>query len=46
MIPVLNDERAKDRIRGVISAGSNNLGGPLSLAGDIISRKCSGLLHE
>jgi protein involved in ribonucleotide reduction len=41
VIRVLNDERNRHHIRGVISAGNTNFGESFCLAGDIISRKCT-----
>lgn len=41
VIRFLNDERNRNLIRGVISAGNTNFGESFGLAGDIISRKCS-----
>ncbi|MGW8481661.1 class Ib ribonucleoside-diphosphate reductase assembly flavoprotein NrdI [Microbacterium sp. NPDC055903] len=40
VIRFLNDERNRQNIRGVISAGNTNFGESFCLAGDIISRKC------
>ena len=40
VIRFLNDERNRDLIRGVISAGNTNFGEHFCIAGDIISRKC------
>ncbi|MFV0373095.1 class Ib ribonucleoside-diphosphate reductase assembly flavoprotein NrdI [Microbacterium sp.] len=40
VIRFLNDERHRNLIRGVISAGNTNFGEAYCLAGDIISRKC------
>ncbi|MBT2474693.1 class Ib ribonucleoside-diphosphate reductase assembly flavoprotein NrdI [Microbacterium sp. ISL-103] len=40
VIRFLNDERNRNQIRGVISAGNTNFGESFCLAGDIISRKC------
>lgn len=40
VIRFLNDERHRDLIRGVISAGNTNFGAAFCIAGDIISRKC------
>ena len=40
VIRFLNDERNRNLIRGVISAGNTNFGESFGLAGDIISRKC------
>lgn len=40
VIRFLNDERNRNHIRGVISAGNTNFGESFCLAGDIISRKC------
>ena len=41
VIRFLNDERNRNHIRGVISAGNTNFGDSFCLAGDIISRKCN-----
>ena len=41
MIRFLNEERNRQLIRGVISAGNTNFGESFGLAGDIISRKCN-----
>jgi len=41
VIRFLNDERNRNLIRGVISAGNTNFGDAFCLAGDIISRKCN-----
>ncbi|MEJ1155212.1 MULTISPECIES: class Ib ribonucleoside-diphosphate reductase assembly flavoprotein NrdI [Microbacterium] len=41
VIRFLNDERNRDMIRGVISAGNTNFGEHFALAGTIISRKCN-----
>ncbi|MGC5224770.1 class Ib ribonucleoside-diphosphate reductase assembly flavoprotein NrdI [Micromonospora sp. DT81.3] len=40
VIRFLNDERNRNNLRGVISAGNTNFGESFCLAGDIISRKC------
>lgn len=40
VIRFLNDERNRNLIRGVISAGNTNFGAAFCLAGDVISRKC------
>ncbi|MEV4689005.1 class Ib ribonucleoside-diphosphate reductase assembly flavoprotein NrdI [Microbacterium sp. LWH3-1.2] len=40
VIRFLNDERNRNLIRGVISAGNTNFGDHFCVAGDIISRKC------
>ena len=40
VIRFLNDERNREHIRGVISAGNTNFGEHFCLAGEIISRKC------
>jgi protein involved in ribonucleotide reduction len=40
VIRFLNDERNRNLIRGVISAGNTNFGEHFCLAGEIISRKC------
>ena len=40
VIRFLNDERNRQNIRGVISAGNTNFGDSFGAAGDIISRKC------
>lgn len=40
VIRFLNDERNRQNIRGVISAGNTNFGESFCRAGDIISRKC------
>lgn len=40
VIRFLNDERNRQNIRGVISAGNTNFGDAFCLAGEIISRKC------
>jgi protein involved in ribonucleotide reduction len=40
VIRFLNDERNRDLIRGVISAGNSNFGEHFGIAGEIISRKC------
>lgn len=40
VIRFLNDERNRNLLRGVISAGNSNFGESFGLAGDIISRKC------
>ena len=40
VIRFLNDERNRDLIRGVISAGNSNFGEHFCIAGEIISRKC------
>ncbi|WP_206476197.1 class Ib ribonucleoside-diphosphate reductase assembly flavoprotein NrdI [Microbacterium sp. KRD172] len=40
VIRFLNDERNRQNIRGVISAGNTNFGDSFAAAGDIISRKC------
>jgi protein involved in ribonucleotide reduction len=41
VIRFLNEERNRQLIRGVISAGNTNFGESFGLAGDIISRKCN-----
>ncbi|WP_458042258.1 class Ib ribonucleoside-diphosphate reductase assembly flavoprotein NrdI [Microbacterium sp. HM-570] len=41
VIRFLNEERNRQFIRGVISAGNTNFGESFGLAGDIISRKCN-----
>jgi protein involved in ribonucleotide reduction len=41
VIRFLNDERNRNNIRGVISAGNTNFGEHFCVAGDIISRKCN-----
>ena len=41
VIRFLNDERNRQLLRGVISAGNTNFGEHFCLAGEIISRKCS-----
>ncbi|SDG99280.1 class Ib ribonucleoside-diphosphate reductase assembly flavoprotein NrdI [Microbacterium pygmaeum] len=41
VIRFLNDERNRQQIRGVISAGNTNFGEHFGIAGEIISRKCS-----
>ncbi|HAQ60310.1 MAG TPA: class Ib ribonucleoside-diphosphate reductase assembly flavoprotein NrdI [Microbacterium sp.] len=41
VIRFLNQERNRQLIRGVISAGNTNFGESFGLAGDIISRKCN-----
>jgi protein involved in ribonucleotide reduction len=40
VIRFLNEERNREQLRGVISAGNTNFGDAFCLAGDIISRKC------
>ncbi len=40
VIRFLNDERNRNLIRGVISAGNTNFGEHFCLAGEVISRKC------
>ena len=40
VIRFLNEERNRDLIRGVISAGNSNFGEHFCIAGEIISRKC------
>ena len=40
VIRFLNDERNRENLRGVISAGNTNFGEHFCLAGEIISRKC------
>ncbi|MCT9820664.1 class Ib ribonucleoside-diphosphate reductase assembly flavoprotein NrdI [Microbacterium sp. W1N] len=40
VIRFLNDERNRNLIRGVVSAGNTNFGASYCAAGDIISRKC------
>lgn len=40
VIRFLNEERNRQNIRGVISAGNTNFGDSFGAAGDIISRKC------
>ena len=40
VIRFLNDERNRNLIRGVISAGNTNFGEHFGAAGEIISRKC------
>ncbi|WP_103662923.1 class Ib ribonucleoside-diphosphate reductase assembly flavoprotein NrdI [Microbacterium sp. CJ77] len=41
VIRFLNEERNRQLIRGVISAGNTNFGAAFCLAGDVISRKCN-----
>ena len=41
VVRFLNEERNRQLIRGVISAGNTNFGESFGLAGDIISRKCN-----
>lgn len=41
VIRFLNDERNRNLIRGVISAGNTNFGAAYCLAGEVISRKCT-----
>lgn len=41
VIRFLNDERNRNLIRGVISAGNTNFGAAFCLAGEVISRKCT-----
>ena len=41
VIRFLNDERNRNNLRGVISAGNTNFGDAFCAAGDIISRKCN-----
>lgn len=41
VIRFLNDEKHRQLLRGVISAGNTNFGDAFCVAGDIISRKCS-----
>lgn len=41
VIRFLNDERNRNHLRGVISAGNTNFGVAYCLAGDVISRKCT-----
>ncbi|MET2010080.1 class Ib ribonucleoside-diphosphate reductase assembly flavoprotein NrdI [Microbacterium chocolatum] len=40
VIRFLNDERNRNLIRGVISAGNTNFGEHFCFAGEVISRKC------
>lgn len=40
VIRFLNDERNRNLLRGVISAGNTNFGEAFGAAGEIISRKC------
>ena len=40
VIRFLNEQRNRDLIRGVISAGNTNFGEAFCLAGEIISQKC------
>jgi len=41
VIRFLNDERNRQNLRGVVSAGNSNFGEAFGLAGEIISRKCN-----